>query len=74
MNIIEKEIAKRKEIIQSKNEKLEKAEEFKKVAEELENEALAINADFLLEEIMELEAFLPQKETSEENTEQVVGE
>lgn len=74
MNIIEKEIAKRKEIIQSKNEKLEKAKEFKKVAEELENEALAINTDFLLEEIMELEAFLPQKETSEENTEQVVGE
>ena len=66
MNIIEKEIAKRQEIIDSKAEKLAKAEELKKEAEALELEALAIETEVLEAEIEELKGFLPEVETTEE--------
>ena len=66
MNIIEREIAKRQEIIDSKAEKLAKAEELKKEAEALELEALAIDTEVLEAEVEELKTFLPAVEETEE--------
>lgn len=62
MNIIEREIAKRQAIIDSKAEKFARAEELRKEAEALENEALAIETDVLEAEIVELKTFLPSVE------------
>lgn len=71
MNIIEREIAKRQEIIDGKAEKLAKAEELRKEAEELELEALAVDVDVYVAEIEELKSFLPvvEEEVAEEVTE-----
>lgn len=71
MNIIEREIAKRQEIIDSKAEKLAKAEELKKEAEALEVEAVEINTEVLEAEIVELKTFLPVVEEEVENEEGV---
>ena len=69
MNIIEREIAKRQEIIDGKAEKLATAEELRKEAEELEAEALAVDVEVYVAEIEELKSFLPVVE--EEVTEEV---
>ena len=71
MNIIEREIAKRQEIVNSKAEKLAKAEELKKEAEALEIEALDIDTEVLEAEIIELKTYLPVVEKEVENEEEV---
>ena len=71
MNIIEREIAKRQEIIDSKAEKLAKAEELRKEAEALELEALEIDTECLTAEIVEFKTFLPVVEEEVEKEEEV---
>lgn len=72
MNIIEREIAKRQAVIDSKAEKLARAEELKKEAEELEIEALNIETEVLEAEIVELKTYLPVVETEEVEKEEGV--
>lgn len=67
MSIIDVEIAKRQAIIDSKEEKLVRAEELRNEANTLETEALAIDTDVLTAEIEELATYLPQPEETEEN-------
>ena len=72
MNIIEREIAKRQAVIESKAEKFAKADELRKEAELLENEALTIETDVLEAEIVELKTYLPVVETEEVEKEEGV--
>ena len=68
MSIIDIEIAKRQAIIDSKEEKLARAESLKEESIALEAEALAIDTDILTAEIEELATYLPQpEEETEEN-------
>ena len=59
MNIIEKEIAEREELIAAKAVKLREAEELLLKASVLKDEADAIDADKLNAEIIELKGYLP---------------
>ena len=65
MSIIEREIEKRQAIIDSKEDKLAKAVELREEAQKLETEALAIQTEVLVEEILELKSYLPQPEVEE---------
>lgn len=69
MTIIEKEIAKRKTLIDECGEKALRAQELRAEADILEKEASAIDIDTLAAEVAELEEFLPK--TCEEVTEEV---
>lgn len=69
MSIIDIEIAKRQAIIDSKEEKLIKAEALRQEANTLEEEAIAIDTTVLTAEIKELETYLPHIEDDTENLE-----
>ena len=58
MNIIEKEIAKRQNIIDSRDEKLAAIKEHKNAVTKLEEEVASINTEVLEAEIAELKSFL----------------
>jgi hypothetical protein len=62
MNIIEKEIARRKAVIDSKEEKIKTLAELKAEAQALEIEIENINVEELAIEIKELEEYLQKDE------------
>ena len=74
MTIIERELAKRQEIIDGKAEKIAKAEDLRKELEALEVEIAGIDTENLVAEIEELRTYLPHEEEPEadESTEEEV--
>lgn len=68
MSIIDIEIAKRQAIIDSKEEKLARAEALKAESLALEEEALAIDTTVLTAEIEELATYLPKPEENAEDS------
>lgn len=65
MGIIEREIEKRKAIVDSKAEKEARVAELREEADALEVEASQIDVATLIAEIEELATYLPQPETEE---------
>lgn len=66
MNIIEREIAKRQEVIDNKAEKIAKAEELRTALAILDAEIAQIDTDVLAAEIEELKTFLPKEDVADE--------
>ena len=74
-NIIEREIAKRKAVISSKEEKELEITMLKEQIAGLEKEVNAIDVPTLEEEIAELETYLPKADNAEaETTDETVAE
>ena len=67
MNIIEREIERRKTIIASKEEKINTLAELKMEVQALETEIANINVEELAVEIKELEEYLQKDETLSES-------
>ena len=65
MTIIEIEIAKRQEIIDSRDAKVARVEDLKKELEALEVEVAGVDVEKLVAEIEELKTYLPKEEEPE---------